>query len=99
MCAGEQIPGLRWKSRRPLLPVRRTPLLLGLVLLVASLLGRATIAQARGRRPARGRLAPGQLVAVQPIQGAQGAPMRALVSRIVRSHAADSLRDDPSASR
>src|SRR3569833_1621053 len=85
MCVGVFFFGLRWFLRRPLLPVRRTPLLLGLVLLVVSLLGRATLVQARGRRPARGRIAPGQLVAVQPIQGAQGAPMRALVSRIVRS--------------
>lgn len=49
------------------------------------LLGPANTAQARGRRPMRSpRAVGGQVVAVQPIEGSQGAPLRALVSRIVR---------------
>jgi hypothetical protein len=66
--------------------VRRTPWLLSLVVLSLALLGPATTAQARGRRVSRpARPAVGQVVAVQPIQGEQGAPLRALVTRIVRS--------------
>lgn len=66
-------------------PVRRTPLLLSLVLLGLGLLAGAPTAEARGRRAVRPHSPPvGQVVAVQPIGGEQGAPMRALVSRIVR---------------
>lgn len=66
--------------------MKRTPSLLGLVLLGLVLLGPATTVQARGRGASRPARAPaGHVVAVQPIQGEQGAPLRALVSRIVRS--------------
>lgn len=66
--------------------MKRTPSPLGLVVLGLLLLGPATTAQARGRRSSHaGRSTVGQVVAVQPIPGEQGAPLRALVSRIVRS--------------
>ena len=78
-----------------MLPVKRTPLLFGLVLLAATLLGRSTTAHARGRRATHPRTAAGQLVAVQPIQGSQGAPMRALVSRLVRSRGYRSVTSLP----
>jgi len=64
--------------------VRRTPLLLGVALPVLVLLGLANMAEARGRRAGHPRSPAGQVVAVQPIEGEQGAPIRALVSRIVR---------------
>lgn len=72
-----------------------TPLLLGLALLAVALLGRATTAQARGRRVVRPRAPGGQVVAVQPIQGSQGAPLRALVSRIVHGRGYRSMTSLP----
>ena len=70
-------------------------MLLGLALMVAGLLARPTTAQARGRRAAHPRVLTGQLVAVQPIEGTQGAPLRALVSRIVRSRGYRSMTSLP----
>lgn len=62
--------------------MRKLLLFAGLILL-----GAGNTAHARGARRAGRPHAPpaGQIVAVQPIEGTQGAPLRALVSRIMRS--------------